>query len=116
MTRTAKLYVIITSIALLGIFEILRTGAQLTPPVPTPAADSSGVATHVPAATTGQSFLQAAGATFYSNATSPLNRLFLQLVIIIAACSIAGRLFRRIGQPAVVGEMVAGILLGPSLF
>jgi Kef-type K+ transport system membrane component KefB len=40
----------------------------------------------------------------------------LQLVIIIAACSIVGRLFRRIGQPAVVGEMVAGILLGPSLF
>ena len=68
------------------------------------------------AAAIGGSLLQAAGATFYSNATSPLNRLFLQLVIIIAACSIAGRLFRRIRQPAVVGEMIAGILLGPSLF
>src|SRR5262245_2594902 len=116
MTKTAKLYIIITSLAVLGIFEILRMGAQLTPPVATPRADSSVVAAaHGPAAAaTGRSFLQAAGATFYANATSPLNRLFLQLVIIIAACSIAGRLFRRIGQPAVVGEMVAGILLGPS--
>jgi Kef-type K+ transport system membrane component KefB len=27
-----------------------------------------------------------------------------------------GDLFTRFGQPAVVGEMAAGILLGPSLF
>ena len=42
-------------------------------------------------------------------------RLFLQLVVILAACRIVGRLVRTIGQPQVVGEIIAGILLGPSL-
>ena len=50
------------------------------------------------------------------NGTSALSRLFLQLFIIIAAACLAGCLFVRLGQPAVVGEMIAGILLGPSLF
>src|SRR5438876_1126326 len=33
----------------------------------------------------------------------------------MAACQAVGWLFRRLGQPLVVGEMVAGIILGPSL-
>lgn len=40
---------------------------------------------------------------------------FLQLAIILCAVRMLGSLARKIGQPAVVGEMVAGILLGPSL-
>lgn len=40
----------------------------------------------------------------------------LQLVIIIAAARSAGELARKIGQPRVIGEIVAGLLLGPSLF
>jgi Kef-type K+ transport system membrane component KefB len=43
-------------------------------------------------------------------------RFFLQLAIILAACRLVGLLARRIGQPQVVGEMIAGVLLGPSLF
>ena len=42
-------------------------------------------------------------------------RFFLQLVVILAACQATGRVLRRFGQPLVVAEMVAGILLGPSL-
>ena len=42
--------------------------------------------------------------------------LIVQIAVIAAAARIAGTVFRRIGQPAVVGEMVAGILLGPSCF
>jgi len=42
--------------------------------------------------------------------------VLLQLVIIIAAGRIGSALARRWGQAAVVGEIVAGILLGPSLF
>jgi len=44
-----------------------------------------------------------------------LFKLVLQLTVILAVCRIVGSLFRRIGQPRVVGEMFAGILLGPSL-
>jgi len=41
---------------------------------------------------------------------------FLQLAVILVACRIMGWLCTRfLRQPAVVGEMVAGVLLGPSL-
>lgn len=40
--------------------------------------------------------------------------LVLQVSVVLAACRITGALFRKIGQPRVVGEMFAGILLGPS--
>jgi Kef-type K+ transport system membrane component KefB len=41
---------------------------------------------------------------------------FLQMAIVLAACRLVGFVGRRLGQPQVVGEMVAGVLLGPSLF
>ena len=41
---------------------------------------------------------------------------FLQAAVIIAVCRLVGRLAQRKGQPQVVGEMIAGVLLGPSLF
>jgi predicted Kef-type K+ transport protein len=41
---------------------------------------------------------------------------FLQMFVILAVCRIVGALARRLGQPQVVGEMIAGVLLGPSLF
>ncbi len=53
---------------------------------------------------------------FQNNLQEALPRLLLQIVIIIAATRIVGFLFKRIGQPAVIGEIVAGLLLGPSLF
>lgn len=40
---------------------------------------------------------------------------FLQLAVILMACRLAGLAARRIGQPQVVGEMIAGVILGPSL-
>ncbi|MGO9168091.1 MAG: cation:proton antiporter, partial [Candidatus Sulfotelmatobacter sp.] len=44
-----------------------------------------------------------------------LFKLIMQIAVILAVCRIVGSVFRRIGQPRVVGEMFAGILLGPSL-
>jgi Kef-type K+ transport system membrane component KefB len=44
-----------------------------------------------------------------------LFRLFLQIAVILLAARLVGMLFKKIGQPQVVGEMAAGILLGPSL-
>ena len=45
-----------------------------------------------------------------------LLRVIVQLVVIIAAARVSGNMFRRIGQPAVCGEIAAGLILGPSLF
>jgi Kef-type K+ transport system membrane component KefB len=44
-----------------------------------------------------------------------LPQLLLQIVVIISFTQLLGTLFRKIGQPAVIGETVAGIILGPSL-
>ena len=44
-----------------------------------------------------------------------LSTLIAQLIVILALSRAVGWLFRRIHQPQVMGEMVAGILLGPSL-
>jgi Kef-type K+ transport system membrane component KefB len=40
---------------------------------------------------------------------------FLQMAVILVACRSVGWLGKKIGQPQVVGEMIAGVLLGPSL-
>jgi len=44
-----------------------------------------------------------------------LPHVLLSLLVIIALARLVGWLFRRIHQPAVIGEVVAGIALGPSL-
>jgi len=42
-------------------------------------------------------------------------KLLLASAVIIVVARLAGKLFERIHQPQVVGEIVAGIVLGPSL-
>lgn len=44
-----------------------------------------------------------------------ITAILLALVVILVLARAVGWLFERIGQPRVVGEIVAGILLGPSL-
>jgi Kef-type K+ transport system membrane component KefB len=118
MTKSVKIYLFITSLALLGILGVLHEGSLLTPPS---SAEYSQTATpetphHGSKAATTTSFFESARNNLYQNGTNSLSRLFCQLVIIISASGFIGYIFVRIGQAAVVGEMVAGILLGPSLF
>ncbi|MHA3705244.1 cation:proton antiporter, partial [Jatrophihabitans sp. YIM 134969] len=47
---------------------------------------------------------------------SPVLYLLGDLAIIIVAARLLGRLARKLGQPSVVGEILAGVLLGPTLF
>lgn len=49
--------------------------------------------------------------------TSQLSvHFFLQAAVIVFTSQLVGRIAQRVGQPQVVGEMIAGVLLGPSLF
>jgi Kef-type K+ transport system membrane component KefB len=41
--------------------------------------------------------------------------VFIDIAIVMVVARLAGALFRKIRQPAVVGEILAGIALGPSL-
>ncbi|MFI7115397.1 cation:proton antiporter [Amycolatopsis sp. NPDC049868] len=57
-----------------------------------------------------------AGAATAKAATGPsLAQLLLAIAVVVGACKVVGRLAQRIGQPAVIGEITAGILLGPSV-
>ena len=49
------------------------------------------------------------------SADDVLPHVLLALAVILVAARAVGLAFRRLGQPPVVGEVVAGILLGPSL-
>jgi Kef-type K+ transport system membrane component KefB len=42
--------------------------------------------------------------------------LFAQMALLLVASRLLGELFKRLDQPVVIGELVAGIVLGPSLF
>ncbi len=46
---------------------------------------------------------------------TPFLQLVLELAIILVAAKAAGYLATRLGQPSVLGELLAGVLLGPSL-
>src|SRR5207245_2392917 len=44
----------------------------------------------------------------------PLAQLLLAVAVVVGLCKAAGWLAHRIGQPPVIGEIIAGIVLGPS--
>jgi len=44
---------------------------------------------------------------------SPTTLLLLQLIVVLVAARACGWIANRLGQPGVVGEMAAGVLLGP---
>lgn len=52
---------------------------------------------------------------FTTNVHHPLSILLAQIITIVVVARILGWIFKKIGQPTVIGEIIAGILLGPSL-
>lgn len=46
---------------------------------------------------------------------SPVLQLLFELTLLIAAAKVGGLISTRLGQPAVLGEILAGLILGPSL-
>lgn len=46
----------------------------------------------------------------------PLSVFILQLILIITISRFFSFIFKKLGQPTVIGEIIAGIALGPSLF
>ncbi len=65
---------------------------------------------------TGASQWQAFIDSLVLNLEHPLAILLAQVVTIILVARFFGWMCKRIGQPAVIGEIGAGIILGPSLF
>lgn len=109
MRRTLLFYIAVLLVFGTGIWLMLGQGAQLEPSA---AAMSTAPAE---AAAPGHG-PQASGIdALIANLKHPVAMLLLQVLVIVVAARSLGTLFRKMGQPAVIGEMLAGILLGPSL-
>jgi hypothetical protein len=52
---------------------------------------------------------------FIESTKHPLSIMLLQIVVILSVARLVGYIFQRIGQQSVIGEITAGIILGPSL-
>lgn len=89
-------YVTLVGGSLLGILLVLRAGSALDAP-------------HV-ASSAATSVLTGAPGVFR------LDVFLLQVVLVVLVSRVLGELLRHVGQPRVVGEMLGGILLGPSVF
>src|SRR5206468_9632400 len=116
MKRAARLYLLIVSVAVLCIFFIRHFGERLPAPASPLSTESVARSSLNVTAVGDSSFFASVESSLRQNGANPLSRLFLQLLIIVSASCAVGWTFTRFGQPAVVGEMIAGILLGPSLF
>ncbi len=58
---------------------------------------------------------EVSGAALKTNLVQPVAQLLLQIVTVIVLARACGRAFARLGQPPVIGEIIAGLLLGPSV-
>jgi Kef-type K+ transport system membrane component KefB len=97
--RTYLPYLLLLLIFLAGIWLILAAGSGLQ------AADTVAIQPDpIPSRT-----------VLWQNFRSPVSILLTQIVVILMVAGVFRRLFRRIGQPPVMGEMIAGIVLGPSV-
>jgi Kef-type K+ transport system membrane component KefB len=109
--REAAFYFVMLGLAAAGIAAVLHWGAQL----PGPPLSEGMIQAKVAEARVDSSVWKSVADLLGRNFHHPLSHLFVQLLVVIAAAQGMGRLFRAFGQPSVVGEMAAGILLGPSL-
>src|SRR5579863_4449143 len=119
MSRNVLAYMFAILVFGAGIFAIIQCGKRLEvngalPAVSVPGTETVGDARTVPVG-------KAEGVTarvargLRENLRASLSLLLVQLILIVLLARVFGALFARLGQPAVIGEMIAGIVLGPSL-
>lgn len=112
MLRRLLLYATMVGLFVAGVAALLSLGSRLESTAPArPHPEMVG------APAVAASSLSDGGvlARLLEQVREPLPLLLLQVVIVVVAARLLGSLFGRWGQPPVVGEMLAGILLGPSL-
>ena len=106
-TTVVYLYAAALFSGLVSLWAITRYGQQLSP------SDAVGNGAAVIGQT--QPLLQAMAGELRKNFGSPLGSFILQILTILVASRVCGLILRRLGQPRVMGEIIAGICLGPSL-
>lgn len=102
MTRRFFVYMVVVAAAVVAVAGLIQLG---TARLSTQVVERVATPTQAPGALT----------QMVDNARLPLPRLILQLIVIVLLARTFGFLARRLGQPPVIGEIAAGVLLGPSL-
>jgi Kef-type K+ transport system membrane component KefB len=111
LKKVSWLYAVTLVLTCAAIVSVLRLGSALPPPE----VATVVVGKKMEVAAAAESALSGLTRTLKANLDNPLGHLLVQLFVVIALARLAGLACKRIGQPAVVGEIIAGILLGPSL-
>jgi Kef-type K+ transport system membrane component KefB len=106
-------YIVLVGLPLLGLFGILRAGRKLAAPVSVSQTASLEANSSKPAEIPRREANRQPEAR--STGMPNLFILVLQIAVVLVVCRGVGALFQWVQQPRVVGEMFAGIMLGPSL-
>lgn len=110
------LYCLLLMICGLCIGVIMHIGRNQPMFSPVSGASSAAITTQpIPNLSTPSNHPASSWSALQENLSNPLGRLLLQLIVIVVATRTIGSVFFKFGLPAVVGEIAAGILLGPSL-
>jgi K+:H+ antiporter len=116
MRKLAVIYVLSVVIFVLGVGGVLYFGKDLSVRSTESGALSTAPAKAPPVSTQVPGDATSLWSAFEANFKEPIAPLLLQFIVIVVATRALGSLFARFGQPSVIGEIAAGILLGPSLF
>src|ERR1044072_4845370 len=63
----------------------------------------------------GRKFLEIIGFNFFAFAATDHGKILVALFVALLAAKLMAEAFERIHQPAVVGEIIAGIIIGPAV-
>ncbi|HEY9500322.1 MAG TPA: cation:proton antiporter, partial [Pyrinomonadaceae bacterium] len=96
-------YFVLVAVFIGGLWLILATGSRQHP---SRSVTTAAQPAEAPTAFTG---------VLWENFRTPLSILLTQIIVILIFAGLFRRLFRWMAQPPVMGEMVAGIVLGPSV-
>jgi Kef-type K+ transport system membrane component KefB len=110
MKKNVLLYFSIISFFMLLIWGIIEKGKTLIPERNSDPTEQIQKAVPTP-----PPLEEGFWAQIIHNVQHPLSLLLLQIIVILISARIVGALFTKLGQPAVIGEIIAGIILGPSL-
>jgi Kef-type K+ transport system membrane component KefB len=102
MQRRVLIYAVVVAVSIAAIAGLLHLGGQWFPDAGQQLATTRGAAVEASPFAAGKGL-------------PALALLIIQMLVIVVATQVVGTIATRLRQPAVIGEIAAGLLLGPSL-
>jgi Kef-type K+ transport system membrane component KefB len=116
MKKDILFYVAVLLIFSSGIYLVLSFGSRLKSGISASEQRNRQVVTNSPSqGELAEDTRNNISSALYEHLRNPLSILLLQVIVILITARLISGLFFKLGQPSVIGEMIAGIILGPSL-